>query len=213
MQRVFVPYWLVIPSLLTVVLITEPTAAEGTRHDGFFLSGELGVGYLSMSGTASGGAHNVDSKIAGGAISGGLLLGSTLAEGWVIGAATQNHSVWSPTLEYGDKTEELDGSLGLSLMGPFAQFYPDPKEGLFFRLAPGYALVYATDSEVESFATGFGVAAAVGNDWWIGKEWSMGVAGRFTYAHLKYDTRVTGPTVEQAYNAFAPCLLLTLTMH
>ena len=69
--------------------------------------------------------------------------------------------------------------VGAVVDGILLAVLPDPRDGLFFRVVPGYALVYATDSKLERFATGFGVAAGAGYDWWIGDEWSMGVAGRF----------------------------------
>jgi len=107
----------------------------------------------------------------------------------------------------------VDDALTLGVIGPFVQFYPDPTAGLNFRLLAGYASASGTDDDADEAATGLGVVAGVGHDWWVGEQWSIGVMARFTYANVKYESDSTGRTITQKYNAMVPGAVVTFTYH
>lgn len=198
---------------LATLGLASIASAEPELHDGFFLQLELGPGYVSMPGTTESGSSSVDVSIKGVAGMGGLLIGGTPSDGLVIGGATQGHYVSSPTVEVDGTEVDTDDALSLGVIGPFVQFYPDPAAGLNLRLLAGFASASGTDDDADESATGFGLVAAVGHDWWVGEEWSLGVAGRFTYANLKYESEIGDVTITQKYNAIAPGVLFTVTYH
>jgi len=198
---------------LACLTFAASASADPETHDGFFLKLELGPGYLSMPGTAEAGSASVDTSIKGVGAIGGLLIGGTPADGLVVGGASLAHVVSSPTVEVDGRELDTNDSLTLSVLGPFVQYYPDPSAGLNLGLVLGYASASGGNDDVDEAATGFGVSASVGNDWWIGEEWSLGVAGRFTYANVKYESSSGGLTVTQKYNAMVPGAVLTLTYH
>jgi opacity protein-like surface antigen len=188
-------------------------AAEPETHDGFFLRMELGAGYLMMPGTLEGGSSSLDVDISGMGGLGGLLLGGTPADGLVIGGGSLASVVSKPTIKVGDFEDEADDDLSLSLLGPFVQYYPDPTGGLHFELLLGYASASGTDDDADEAATGFGVSAGVGHEWWVSEEWSLGVAGRFHYANVKYESDSGNTTITQKYNAMVPGVVFTATYH
>ncbi len=206
---------ILISSVACVACLTAAAtaAAEPETHDGFYLRMELGAGYLMMPGTMEGGSSSLDVDISGMGGLGGLLLGGTPAEGLVIGGGSLASVVQKPTIKVGDFEDEADDDLSLSLLGPFVQYYPDPTGGLNFQLLLGYASASGTDDDADEAATGFGLSAGVGHEWWVSEEWSLGVAGRFNYANVKYESDVGNTTITQKYNAMVPGVVFTATYH
>ncbi|PKN49293.1 MAG: hypothetical protein CVU63_02570 [Deltaproteobacteria bacterium HGW-Deltaproteobacteria-20] len=188
-------------------------AAEPETHDGFFLRMELGAGYLMMPGTLEGGSSSTDVDISGMGAVAGLLLGGTPADGLVIGGGSLASVVSKPKIKVGDIEADAEGDLSLSLLGPFVQYYPDPNAGLHFELLLGYASASGTDDDADEAATGFGLSAGVGHEWFVSEEWSLGVAGRFTYANVKYESDVASTTFTQKYTPMVPGILFTATYH
>lgn len=201
-------------AVIASLAFAATASAEPKTHDGFMLQLELGSGYASLPGTFEEGGRSDDVDISGMAGIGGTLVGGTPADGLVIGGASLGHLIYSPRVELdGHEVEEGDDdNLSLTLMGPFVQYYPDPSSGLNLRLVLGYALAMATDDDLDDAAHGFGFSASVGYGWWIGEEWSLGVAGRFTYANVKYDSGASDLGDEvQKHQAYVPGVVLSLT--
>lgn len=65
----------------------------------------------------------------------------------------------------------------------------------------GFADLSASNGSSSSdAATGFTLGAGIGYDWWVSNEWSLGVIGRFQYAHMTLSNG--GPSISE--NAIAP---------
>jgi hypothetical protein len=76
----------------------------------------------------------------------------------------------------------------------------------------GFASLTETNDEGEvsdETHSGFGLAAWVGCDFWVSKEWSLGVAGRLTYASVS----ASSGGASEDINAWIPGVLFTATYH
>jgi hypothetical protein len=159
---------------------------------------------------------DVDMKVSGFGVGGGLLFGGTPAPGLVIGGGTANVVALSPKVTVdGEELEDLDDTnLNLSTIGVFGTFYPDPQQGLSLHLMLAYAVLSTSDSSEfgdgdDAAANGVAITAGVGYDFWVAPEWSIGVFGRFTYGALKD----TDSDLDVSYPTIAPALLATFTYH
>lgn len=198
-----------------------PPLPVGVReHDGFFLRFGLGYAPVSAKGTTESFGTQIDTEISGGAASAELLIGGTPAQGLVVGGGVVTYVISDPTFEAdGLGTAPTDdGQAQLSGIGVFGQYYTDPKGGLFLQAFLGYAqgsyeyTISGVKTESET-GTGFMLAAAVGYDFWVADQWSLGPAFRFSYAKLTYDETRNGNSYTDEYSVTAPTLLFGVTYH
>ena len=114
-----------------------------------------------------------------------------------------------PSVEFAGQSVSVDSArVQLSRLGPFVDFYPDPKGGLHLLGAVTLTAFSLTDTDTDETlanARGPGFAAGVGYEWWIGEQWSAGVMARFIYASLSADS--------ESHSLIAPGLIATFTMH
>jgi hypothetical protein len=206
--------WMAATAVAGLVSVWSAAAAASApeTHDGFFFQGNIGPGYLSTSPSTDG--SDVDSKISGFGVGGGLLFGGTPAPGLVIGGGTANVVAFSPKWTVEGEEFETDGdiSLNLSTIGVFGTFYPDPNAGLSLHLMLAYGVLSVSNSDgddSDNNPSGVAVTAGVGYDFWIAPEWSIGVMGRFTYGALNYSE----DDVDLSFPTIAPALLATFTYH
>lgn len=180
----------------------EREAHSIRRHDGFYLRLELGAGYLSGSRVTDMADNRLHGDVMGIAQVGGLMLGGTVAPGLVLGGGAWGTN--APRAEYSGQVLALDrtrfaigeGTVGVdlastSIIGPFVAWYPNPTKGLNAELALGLAIASSSSGyeENEAFgldshsAAGWGLQVAVGYDFWIGEQWSLGLAARVSYVN------------------------------
>lgn len=205
-------------------------AATVRRHDGFYLRLELGVGGVFGSRTELDRVFDeevrLESSVSGVAQVGALMLGGTVAPGFVLGGGSW--SVNAPATSYdGDvynnnrtgsvvEVQQVNvGLTSLSIVGPFVAWYPDPVGGLHGEVAVGLALATIGgdyDARGENFASGYegagwGTVIGVGYDFWVGEQWNLGLIGRVRYANvgMSSDTNTV--------SAWAPTLGFTATYH
>jgi len=193
-------------ALFSIVMFAPPALADEKTHDGFYLQLAGGFGYLSS--TAESGGYSV--TYSGVALPSQLLLGGTLGGGFVLGGGFFGDYVPAPNAEQSGGGVTVSGSLNdvtLTLIGigPFMDFYPDPKGGLHFQGLVGFGAMEATfqGNSGGSDPTGVVLSLGVGHDWWVGREWSIGVMGRFVYAPLSLNGI--------DYSTIAPAVLATFT--
>jgi hypothetical protein len=192
-----------------------PPEAKGVHyHDGFYLRLGLGAGYLVSRGT---GENDVEAGVSGVTIPVEFALGGTPARGLVVGGGAWG--VHIPSAEYtagrGDfvKSERADYG-AISMIGPFMDGYVNPKQGFHVQGAACLTLVAPGQSDTiitSDFAgAGFGGMFGFGYEGWVGEQWGMGVLARAQYLSVTLEDE-DGNKID--YNAFAPSLLLTATLH
>lgn len=131
---------------VTVAGIAQAQGAQA--RDGFWFSGGLGYGSL--------GCDNCGSREGG--ISGGLSLGGTLSQRWLIGVGT---SGWTKSEQGARLTvDEIDARV---------RFYPSTNGGFFLTGGLGYG-------EVRASVTGFGSATESGGAAILGMGYDIRVA-------------------------------------
>jgi hypothetical protein len=77
-----------------------------------------------------------------------------------------------------------DDSVKVTLLrlGPFVDFYPEPRQGFHVLFSPSLALQLESDVKGEPVgpaALGASIAAAAGYEWFVSEEFSLGFLGRF----------------------------------
>jgi hypothetical protein len=171
--------------VLTSVVGSNARAGEPFEHDGFQFRGAIGAGYMSDSESASDGSFGATIAGAvpftfeiylGGALAPGLRLGGTLETAVLSGPTVSFHPV-GPVL--GDPP----GALTMLGIGPYLDWYPDPRGGFHaMALALAVSETFTDGQAITSGASGFGVGGGIGYDWWAHRRWSVGILARFTYA-------------------------------
>lgn len=189
----------------------DPTAH---RHDGFYMRIGLGGGYFGAKVEPEVGTLHAN----GGGPAFEFALGGTVADGVVIGGglytASVNRLKWS-----GDPlASDVRGGAGsLALLGPFVDFYPNPKDGFHVQGAIGITgLNFAERSSTvpppkEWSGGGGGLMFGAGYEFWVGSQWSIGGIARVllvsaTMREKDSDTDFSG-------KAFAPSILFVATHH
>ncbi len=184
------------------------------RHDGLYLSFGLSFGYFKNSIAYDSGPIG-DEKVSKGDVSFEFLLGGTPAPGVVIGGGLLAWGVGDPNVEVDGQTvknSELR-SMSVASLGPFVDFYPDDKGGFHVQGFVGLSQLSFEDDRGQSDSseepTGYSLAGAVGYDFWVGDQWSIGVLGRFMYSSLA----VTVDDIDRTHHVLSPTLGVRGLLH
>jgi hypothetical protein len=176
------------------------------NHDGFYLRLSAGLGY----GSDSIKSHVVNSaSFKGGAATTEIYVGGTPTDGLVVGGAAIAPSFGSPSTEVNGKSVGGPKQLALAAFGPFVDWYFDPHRGFHAQAFLGIASLRANDSSPSQDPTGFAAALGVGNEWWIGEQWSLGVLASVLFSSMSYDTS----GIDETHSFVIPTVQATLTYH
>lgn len=144
--------------------------AEGNLHDGFYMQLGTGLGYYSVSAEAGG----IESGYSGLTVPLSLMLGGSPIPGLAIGGGFMIDYAPSPgmTINGRDYDPGIDVSQYIIGIGPFADYYLDPKGGLHFQAFAGWGGLEtsAEGNAGGSDPTGFLMALGAGYDVWLGSE-------------------------------------------
>jgi hypothetical protein len=109
-----------------------------------------------------------------------LLVGVSPYRGAALGGAL--FFDMAPSMSLASRTDEgasSNGVVGLGLVGPFFDAFPEPKWGLHLGASAGFAaLSVHPDGFSRHPLYGIGGAAWVGNQFWVSGDWAMGGALR-----------------------------------
>ncbi len=153
----------------------EPPVARSYHvHDGFYLRLNIGIGGHAIT-------YNDDITASGGSVAFDALVGGSPNPGFAIGGALIGD--YSPNLALEGTTADLEANVQTGIIGVFIDGFPDPKGGFHIGGALGLANIQTDPSagDVRN-DTGFGGAAWIGYDAWVGDEWSVGGLVRFATA-------------------------------
>jgi len=191
---------------LGLLCVAGAAHADPKTHDGFQLRLAAGPGYLSDSEKVTiGGASSPDYSIHGFAPGFEFYAGGTLAPGLALGGVFNFMVASGPSFSGGgvSGTASNDVKLNFMMIGPYVDYYLDPTNGLHLLGTIDYSIANASNGNSSSNAsTGFGLGLGVGYDFWVADEWSLGVLGRFNYAHMTYSN---GPATATD-NMIAPAI-------
>jgi hypothetical protein len=104
-----------------------------------------------------------------------------------------------------------------SIFGVLGDYYLNPEQGFHLQAALGLSSLRSGRGELsratvasQHNASGLGAMIGVGNEWWVGKEWSIGVLGRLTYGALQAED---DGGAEWTHSILVPALLFSATYH
>lgn len=151
-------------------------------HDGFYLRLGLGVGGFSANGTLTPDMYGGSVKISGAGMGLDLLLGGSISPGLVLGGGLIFQQIVKPDVSLpGGVTASSSNNGNFGVIGPFLQWYPNPRSGFHLSGMVGLAALTASNPETgESKAgdRGAGLALAGGYDFWVAPQWSIGLDAR-----------------------------------
>jgi hypothetical protein len=147
-------------------------------------------------------------------MSASLSLGATPVPGLVLGS-----TLWSarfdPSFYEGNRElEPDDDSIKMTMLrvGAFSAWYPHPSRGFHALLEATFAVQIESDfrgDALEPAASGPAFAVGLGQEWFLGAEFSLGILGRATLGALKRDA----PGGEERTLFLIPELALSATIH
>jgi hypothetical protein len=214
----------------TAVLLVVNTAAAQSApryHDKLYLRFAAGLAHYSdaveseplpVLGVATG-------TIKGIAPAFDLAAGYTLIPGLVVGGGLYYHLIPSPVASnahsnLGNFPEDIEfGTTTLVLIGPFADYYFDPRSGFHVEASIAYGIQSLgegrgsnTNQQYVQEQSGGGVAlmAGIGYEWWVSDGWSLGALGRITAGWGSGSDR---QGYEWNHNVLVPALLVSATMN
>ena len=184
-------------------------------HDGFFVRAAVGPGFFAgWSGTAPDTRH-----FTGVTMSVDLAVGGTPARGLIIGGAYQMAHVFALAAKddvINGNEPSLNGvTFSLVALGVFADYYPDPEEGLHFLGFVGTGELGVSRPNNNNTGTtaspgGVVVAAGGGYEWFVGQNLSIGVLARATLGLLSVQETFS-TNQDTSVTAVIPSLLATGT--
>lgn len=211
--------------LLTRDANAPPRSNGAYVHDGFYLriSGGFSVYDERLVSESAALGGKVEARNRGIVSSSDVALGGTISPGWVLGGGIFSVDLIASTLRTrADNAalipKELDPGLrDLVLIGPFVDYYPDPRAGFHAQAALGLSFLTprvfgdAATQRSQYLAIGGGLLFGTGYDWWVSEEWSIGVLGQIGLHVLggKDDNGVQWTHVV----AVSPSLSLAVTYH
>jgi hypothetical protein len=192
----------------------EPDLETGVReHDGFYLRLGIGLGYGFGKAKPEDGPSDAEADVTGIGIPTELAFGGTLAPGLVLGGGSYGFVV--PVPKYKNDLSEVDGGqLVASGVGPFVDYYIDPRGGAHVQGALLLSYISNQSKDAQPAGAGFGFGAMLGGGYevFVSDQWSIGVLARLTYYNVKvkYDT---GGDPKSTVSLIVPGILFGATYH
>jgi len=165
-------------------------------HDGFYLrlAGGLGGASDKLSGgarTSEGPSGTLDGTVTGFAAATEVALGYTFFRGWVLGFAIDTLTVPRASAHLADDVSKFSFHTSQAAhYALFADYYPDPLRGFHVQASAGVASYIMAQGNADDpptiapphAAVGFGFMLGVGNQWWVDRDWTLGVLPRLMLA-------------------------------
>ena len=162
------------------------------KHDGFLLRLSPGFGGILSSELDH---DTLSAKMSGWGTSGSFLLGASLSPNWYLGATSALITVFNPTLSIGSTDLQLDDTaLDLEVYGAVVGAYWESSLSKHFNAhdyiqgGAGFARqVHRSGDESEPSIWGPSLFLAVGTEWWVSANWSLGISQSLTWIKTEID--------------------------
>jgi hypothetical protein len=208
-------------------LSTPKNKIHAYRHDGFYARFGVGPGYFWDSVNTEAKYGN-DGSLRGKLLTLNFMLGLSVVDGLILGVGFSWSSVSHIHAETNHRTfsgQEKDFRITFAQIGPFIDFYPNPRKGLHFQAALGRAGYagntndFFDDPSEDDYSfdvydilvgdpKGYSGTGGVGYDFWIGEQWSLGVLANLSYFALR-DFSSAGSTYHRIWTpALTACVTL-----
>jgi hypothetical protein len=142
-------------------------------------------------------------------------MGGNIAPGVVLGGLFFPTALSRPKLESdvgSDDSSEVD--VQFSQLSALVDVYPNPSQGLHVLGALGFGFLERLDpagNKLGDTHAGLAVNLGVGYDFWVHKEWSVGVLGSFTMAWLNAKDELSREEVKSRF--MSPAVSVTAVYH
>lgn len=206
--------WLVALGFVSL-LAPRRADAHGLReiyiHDGFYARLGVGPGYVLGTREADTGGAKAD--VSGLALSTELAFGGNIAPGLVLGGGSFSMVLPSPKYALDGGPEVDVGTHHVSGVGPFVDYYFDPRKGAHAQAALLLSGIVVQEKDQYEGASGFGFGAMIGAgyEFWVGAEWSLGPLVRVTFYADSLEGDDSG--AKSDLRMFVPSLLFAATYH
>jgi hypothetical protein len=161
-------------TVVTVSLLFATTPAAAEPHEGLLIRFTPGVASAAASATVD----DTDYTLSGDAGRLGIVAGWSVAPRLVLTAELLGQAIVGPELSIDDDEERTDDDVtwGVSYAGLGINYYF--KNNLYLAGSAGGLIMTLDTSEMDTSETdlGFAAKAAIGYEWWLGREWGLGVA-------------------------------------
>lgn len=176
-------------------------------HNGFYLRMGLGAGYANLDANAG----TPDASVKGSGVTLDLLLGGTPAPGLAVGGGVVLTNVFGPRLTSETGGAHAINNMPVGMVGALGDYYLDDTKGVHLQGIVGVAAVQIDDPTVgtANLLWGPAVVVALGHDFWVGDQWSIGPMVRLFWASLKN----TDTYINDRHTLWSPSLLFSATLH
>ena len=184
-------------AVVALGLLAAPAVAgaqeEGHHtHDGFFLQLDMGVGGLRSTVPVT---TFEDGRISGVARNYSIVVGGALVENLILAGHFWGASADRPGQRLGAQDlDDLDGSSILSALGVNLTYYFMPLN-LYVSASPSFTVLgFEEDGDLDATDGGFGVRLAVGKEWWVSKNWGLGLNAQLALSRNQSSNDFDPPT-------------------
>lgn len=154
---------------------TQPSDAY--RHDGFYFRVSNETQYLALVGSGPEGSASVTGLGSGGMFA----IGGTPLPGLVIAGTLGSSTLRGKFKGRPPEEAEEDASAASAMLGVLVDWFPLPEDGWHVGAALGFAGITLTDSAIaDAVGPAFSAKLFGGYDWWVGPQWSLGLAAVFS---------------------------------
>jgi hypothetical protein len=160
---------------IPVVEPPPPVVRTFRIHDGFYVRLNGGLGFVSTQ-FADGSDDAGDVSLHGSDMALDLLVGGSPSPGVTLGGGLFTNLLLAANVKQ-DGRDLGDRDVGILVLGPFIDGFPNPKKGWHLGGSLGLGVANMTDmgpSGDTSRTGGFGALAWGGYDAWIGDDWCVG---------------------------------------
>lgn len=187
-----------------------PPPAGDYLHDGFYLRFALGGGGFNAKGTYEP-SVGFDNTISGGGVAADIAIGGSPVPGVTIGGEYLFQQIVKPSISInGGPSQTADNNANFGLIGPFIDWYPNPEGGFHFGGTLGLAVLTVSDpstGETKAADRGAGGALGIGYDFWVGRQLSLGILGKFFGGSVSHEV---GNGVTEKYAISGGSLLFSI---
>ena len=200
--------------LMTDYPLSTCPADPGERvHDGFFYRSDVGLALFEATASDTGSLPH-RSSIRGIGQSAAVSVGETPVRGLVVGLNLWTASLSPIFVENGRTIKPDDDSVKLTILrvGPFLDWYPNPRRGFHVLGAVAWAVQIEHDTKgnpIKPFAMGVSLTTGTGYEWFVSSQLSLGFLGRVDSGWL---TRSPGDRAENTLFV-SPTIALAGTYH